>query len=502
MDNMNSQWTLDRRLIENAVPQLLVEQAIYDRRFPYRSPRVDRFTGSSFVIYKDENIIYCITNAHVVENALTIEVRFPFLGKFPIKAILKSYCFFRDLALIEITRNTAGEHWYAIQDTVVPLKFDDSLLVKQQDKVYVAGYPLGEENLQIGSGDVSGFSVSEDIDFNFGPQSYIQITAPVNPGNSGGPTLNLKGNVIGINSAGITSASNIGYSIPSRNVYAMLDQLFVDFFLQQPAFAIKTNSNHNGLYINKIYPNSIFYYDINYNDDLEHRKISLLKNYYKLQNQELQYENFSEKLQKGDILTEITVINNNEVYNFKLDRYGLSRLQNYKWRTFNIDDIEEFTTYGSLVTFKVYREDKVLDIQEHYLPRPIFQFMIRPIFPLYEHERYDYILLGGMILMENQPLLSSCIEERERFLRKIYVVTIFKGTEIDSFHAVRENDKLQKINNQYIFCLSDIKNIVTNTKDEKLILDFENNVHLDLDYKKIIDEDQKTIIKYKIPCVL
>lgn len=416
MANLYDRSVIDRQLIENSVVQLFVEVAIFDKNLPYRSPRIDNFSGSAFVIYKDDDVIICMTNAHVVENNLTIEVRFPFLSKYPIIGKLMSFCFFRDLALVEIRKDKVSEHWDVLYEKVKPLEFADSLLVKQQDRVFVAGYPLGEENLQVASGDVSGFSVTNDIDISFGPKSYIQITAPVNPGNSGGPTLNIKGKVIGINSAGILYASNIAYSIPSRNAVGILDELYKKQFIHQPSFGIKTNSNHNGLYINKIFPNSIFYGDENYDDNIENRINLMIKYYNRLIDPEKDHETHPSKLRKGDILFEITVSNNGQNFTFKLDRYGLSRLENYEWRTFNIDDIEEFTEYGSNVKFKVLRNGQEMLIESEYLPRPISVNMIRPVFPVFEPERFRYLLLAGMLLMEN--IVSdddNCIEDRDFF---------------------------------------------------------------------------------------
>lgn len=75
---------------------------------------------------------------------------------------------------------------------------------------------------------------------------------------------------------------------------------------------------------------------------------------------------------------------------------------------------------------------------------------------------------------------------------------MFRGTETDSYHAVNRSDKLQRVNNKYVFKLSEIMDILKTIKNGHLILDFENNVHLDLDYDKIMKEDKELITKYGI----
>ena len=488
-----------REKIENSVVQIFVEQAIFDEKFPYRAPKIENFSGSGFIILKEKETIYILTNAHVIENSLTIEIRFPFLGKYPIKAKLKSFCFFRDIALVEINKELSSDKWELIQQNAICLEFADSLKMKQQDKIYIAGYPLGEENLQIASGDISGFSVIDNKNISFLPQSYIQVTAPMNPGNSGGPSLNMDGQVIGINSAGVIMANNIAYVIPSRNIFAIYDKLFETKFIYQANFGLKINSYSKGLYISKIYPNSIFYGNENYDDNINYRRLKFLKDIYELDYPNKIVEIYENKIKQGDILKTIQVINKGEIFLFNLDNYGIAKLDKYNWRTFNLYDIEEFTTYNTEVIFTIIRGDKTLQVKEIYLPRQISKYMIRPIYPLFEPERFQYILLGGMILMENQYKIDDTdMNDDEYFCRKIQVITLFKGTEIDSYHTIKEYDVLVKINDMYVFTLFQIQDILNNLKHNLLILDFKNSVHLELEYSNILKEDIILIEKYQL----
>ena len=90
-------------------------------------------------IYNDE--IYLLTNAHVVENAITIKLRFTFTGKEDIPCQLLAFADFKDIALLRISKEDSIE----LLNTIKPLIFADSAEVKQGEKVIAAGYPLGEE---------------------------------------------------------------------------------------------------------------------------------------------------------------------------------------------------------------------------------------------------------------------------------------------------------------------------------------------------------------------
>jgi len=95
------------------------------------------------------------------------------------------------------------------------LRLGDSDKVARRDKITVLGYPLRQERLKSIEGEVSGREVVWG-------ESWIQISAALNPGNSGGPALNGKGEVVGINTARIPEGQNIGYIIPINDVKGII----------------------------------------------------------------------------------------------------------------------------------------------------------------------------------------------------------------------------------------------------------------------------------------
>ena len=163
----------------------------YDWYAPFRSPFENQSIGTGFFINNDGYILTC---AHVVQNSISLEITIPVLGKKKYFAKIISICPDYDIALIKT--NFKNNNF---------LKLGNSDNVIQSNKVFAIGYPLGQDNLKISSGIISGF------------QKYLfQTDAPINPGNSGGPLVNEKNEVIAVNSQKIAMdlADNIGYSIP------------------------------------------------------------------------------------------------------------------------------------------------------------------------------------------------------------------------------------------------------------------------------------------------
>jgi serine protease Do len=140
-----------------------------------------RSLGSGFIVSADG---YILTNAHVVEGADEINVRFTDKREFKAKVIGADRR--TDIAVIKI-------------DTTAPLpavKFGDPTKLKVGEWVVAIGSPFGFENtVTAGIVSAKGRSLPQE---NFVP--FIQTDVAINPGNSGGPLFNMRGEVVGINS--------------------------------------------------------------------------------------------------------------------------------------------------------------------------------------------------------------------------------------------------------------------------------------------------------------
>lgn len=174
---------------------------------PYKSEGFS--LGSGFLINEAG---FILTNAHVVQNATDVRVvRSGDREEYPAKII--GIDPLSDTALIRIEPQPGM--------TILPLGSSNSLVVGEV--VVAVGNPLGL-NHTVTSGLVSA---KERIVPGQGASliDYLQTDSAINPGSSGGPLLNLRGEVIGINSAIVSDAQNIGFAIPIDTVKSVMPLL-------------------------------------------------------------------------------------------------------------------------------------------------------------------------------------------------------------------------------------------------------------------------------------
>jgi serine protease Do len=182
-------------------------QEFFDRFFGRRSPRRQRPSlGSGFIIHSTG---YIVTNNHVVEDATEIKVTLASKEEFDATLIGRDPK--TDIALLKIESNTPLP--------TVPFGNSDQLAVG--DWVLAIGNPFG-----LGHTVTAGIVSAKGRIIGAGPyDDFIQTDASINPGNSGGPLFNMKGEVIGINTAIVASGQGIGFAIPSDLAKEVLLQL-------------------------------------------------------------------------------------------------------------------------------------------------------------------------------------------------------------------------------------------------------------------------------------
>jgi len=165
--------------------------------------------GSGFII-KDDGIV--ITNNHVIANAEDILVR---VGEKEYKAKLLGADPYMDIAVLKMET----------KDKFKTVKFGDSDTARVGDWAVAIGNPFG-----LGGTVTAGIISARNRDINLTRyDDFIQTDASINQGNSGGPLFNLKGEVIGINTAiiapGQSGSIGIGFAIPANAASNVIDQL-------------------------------------------------------------------------------------------------------------------------------------------------------------------------------------------------------------------------------------------------------------------------------------
>ncbi len=188
---------------------------------PYRvQGRVTRIIGSGF-IYDAEGLV--VTNSHVAFGRQTLYVTLDDGSVIPGHLLGADPIF--DIAVLRIPKPDKGKL------PTVPL--GDSEHVRVGENVIAIGNPLGLDQT-VTRGIVSAVNrILPDTPLSLS-EPLIQTDAPINPGNSGGPLLNMCGEVIGMNTAIILEAQNIGFAIPINLVKSVVPALIRDGRMIRP----------------------------------------------------------------------------------------------------------------------------------------------------------------------------------------------------------------------------------------------------------------------------
>ncbi|HLS20224.1 MAG TPA: trypsin-like peptidase domain-containing protein [Bacillota bacterium] len=209
-------------IVERVLPTVVGVTNIQQRADFWRQQEDSEAGTGSGVIYKtDKDYAYVITNHHVIEGADMIEVVLS--DETTVEAELLGSDLFTDLAVLRMDRSN-------IKQTI---ELGSSEKLKVGEPAIAIGNPLGHMfSGTVTQGIISSTQRTIPLDFNQDGRAdwqaeVIQTDAAINPGNSGGALINIKGQLIGINSMKINQASveGIGFAIPIDIALPVIDEL-------------------------------------------------------------------------------------------------------------------------------------------------------------------------------------------------------------------------------------------------------------------------------------
>jgi len=208
--NIATRGTIRERTPRNP----LLEDPLFRRFFdiPNMGPRERQFQSAGSGVIFDAKNGYIVTNAHVVDNATEITVTLQD-GR-DLTATVVGSDVPSDVAVLKVP-----------SESLVQVALGDSAHLEVGDFVVAIGNPFGLQHT-VTSGIVSGLGrsgINPD-----GYEDFIQTDASINPGNSGGALVNLRGELVGINSAILSRSGGnigIGFAIPVNMARSIMDQL-------------------------------------------------------------------------------------------------------------------------------------------------------------------------------------------------------------------------------------------------------------------------------------
>lgn len=419
-------WAKIQAAAQNAVVQVFAQVGPFNWLEPYKIEEQYENRGSGFFI---NNQGYFVTNAHVINQAKQVWVHVPVLGRQPLHAHVVSICPDRDFALLCLKEESLDSICNKLGE-ITYLPFGNSDFVQRVETVLSLGYPLGQHYLKSTTGVVSGRELL------YG-RTFIQITAPVNPGNSGGPLLNARGQVIGIAIATVPLANNIGYVIPINELKIVLDNMYTNVLVHKPMLGAQfmfasdekihylKNPSPAGLYVTRVF--------------------------------------------RGSLLDKAGVCARDMLYEFnghRIDAYGDADVD---WSLDKVPfyDLVSRIKIGDQVPMVFYRQGKRVDIK---IPFELIHiFSIRMLYPDYEPIQYETI--GGIVIMEltanHIPLLIKLAPELvyyqlpENRLEPVLVIAyILPGSYAHQLRMLRIGDIITHINDKKVKRLRDYRRFI------------------------------------------
>lgn len=460
-------WRPVQDRVRDTVVQLFAQVSAIDLLEPYKAPQQGTACGSGFFI-NDEG--YLITNAHVVISAKTIWGQVPSLGKRIIDMEVIGMSPERDLALLRVTEE--GRELITKELGGIPyLPLGDSDFVRRSDDVLALGYPLGQQAVKSTNGIISGHE-----------HHLIQMSAPINPGSSGGPLVNIRGEVIGVNSSGITEAQNVGYAIPINTLKTILNDLYDVKILRKPFLGVRFNNSTETLtkFLGNPLPGGCYVIETIAGSPLEKAGIM-----------------------RGDMIYEIN--------GHAVDMYGDMSVP-WSEDKISIIDYPLRLSIGDTINIVVFRkgQKKMFTVT---FSLPELQ-AIRMIYPGYE--TIDYEIFGGMVVQELNVNIVRLLGDHAPGLRKygelkyqsepVLIIThVFPDTQLYRGRNLPLGATLNEINGVKIKSLEEFRKVIKNsaTKEYFTIAANDNvtraseTIFIVLDMHKIIADEPRLARDYR-----
>ena len=219
------------RVVEEVAPAVVTITAVIPGTMTFFGRLSDSTSMGSGVIISEDG--YILTNNHVISSGKDYYVELA--NGTVLQAELISADIFSDLAVLKV-------------DGEVPAvaKLGDSDLLKAGESVIAIGSPLGNFKNTVTAGVISATGRFLEASGGYQMENLIQTDTAINEGNSGGPLVNLAGEVIGINVMIVRGSNNttataegLGFAIPSNTARLISDQIIQNGYFSRPVLGIR-----------------------------------------------------------------------------------------------------------------------------------------------------------------------------------------------------------------------------------------------------------------------
>ncbi|SIO23819.1 S1C family serine protease [Algoriphagus halophilus] len=408
------------------------------------------WSGSGFFVkYKDLEG-YIVTNAHVARNAVKVEISSMLTSeeRFEAEVIGLVKQLEPDVALIKLTAKELIRFKKIALQPIEYLELSEGISPSRGEAIKAIGYPLGMIEPNITGGEITNFISGSE----FTTERFV-TNAAINPGNSGGPSINEEGKVVGLNTAVMIDAENIGFITPAGFVKIIIENLLL---LNEPHFAdiggkLQKNAENFNRFLKQSQAKGVIVSKVLKDGFLAEAKI-----------------------QPRDVILSINKVS--------FDRHGIVIGKEGLYRHKNIYDVMKLVPIGEPAEITFLRNGKIHHSKAPAMRNPMKGIISNPIL----NER-RYLEVFGMVIQPLSFEIIQAIQEVDSYAQiellktidqdnpMLVVTHIYQGTQADEMEWPL-GEMIIKANDQEVHTLEELQKEIEECKSDSILLECLNGI--------------------------
>lgn len=449
MTKKESNFTQLARKMMGGVVQIHVEGNLDEDTQSVMNPAIKipgTWSGSGFFIKYNDLEGYIVTNAHVARNAVKVKVSSMLTSeeRFEAEVVGLVKQLEPDVALIKLCDEELQRFKSLAFSDIEYLELREGSSLSRGEEIKAIGYPMGMVEPNISGGEITNFVSGSE----YTTERFV-TDAAINPGNSGGPSISSDGKVVGLNTAVMIGAENIGFITPAGFVKIIIDNLLQQ---NEPLFAgiggkLQKNASNFNTLLKQSSPKGVIVANVSANGFLE-----------------------AAGIQPRDVIISVNDI--------EFDRHGIVIGEEGHFRHKNIFDVIKLIPIGEQVELTYLRNGESKITIANAMRNPEKGIVSDPIV----NER-KYIEVFGMIIQELSFEIIEAMREVDANARidmlqiidqdkPVLVVThVYQSKQADEMEWP-VGELIVKANEQEVHSLDDLKKILKESSN--LLLECRN----------------------------
>jgi S1-C subfamily serine protease len=410
--------------------------------------RTGTWSGSGFFIKYKNLEGHIVTNAHVVRNAVKVKVSSMLTSeeRFGAEVVGLVKQLEPDVALIKLSDKELQRFKKLAVRNIEYLELGDGSTLSRGEEIKAIGYPMGMVEPNISGGEITNFVSGSE----YSTERFV-TDAAINPGNSGGPSVSSDGKVVGLNTAVMIDADNIGFITPAGFVKIIIDNLLQK---NEPHFAgIGGKLQKNAVNFNQLLKQSV------------PRGVIVAK---------VEAGGF---LQAAGLVQRDVIISINGV---EFDRHGIVIGREGHYRHKNIFDVMRLAPIGAEVEITFIRNGEINTARASAKRNPEKGIVSHPVI-----EERKYLEVFGMIIQELSFEIIEAMNEIDANARidmlqiidqekpMLAVTHIHQGTQADEMEWP-VGELIVKANEDEVHSLDELDKILNKNKNGNVLLECRN----------------------------